>query len=76
MGRLTRVLVALTRWGLGLCALLAVLVALYVSLGRELVPLVAEYRADVESKAEQALRCCGCATCNWAKALRRCAWMT
>lgn len=55
MGRLTRVLVALTRWGLGACALLAVLVALYVSLGRELVPLVAEYRADVESKAEQAL---------------------
>jgi len=55
MGRLTRVLVALTRWGLGICALLAVLVALYVSLGRELVPLVAEYRADVESKAEQAL---------------------
>ncbi|MFJ2522177.1 YhdP family protein [Pseudomonas capeferrum] len=55
MGRLNRVLVALTRWGLGLCALLAVLVALYVSLGRQLVPLVAEYRADVESKAEQAL---------------------
>ncbi|MFP5425701.1 MAG: YhdP family protein [Gammaproteobacteria bacterium] len=55
MGRLTRVLSALTRWGLGLCALLAVLVALYVSLGRQLVPLVAEYRADVESKAEQAL---------------------
>ncbi|WP_445672605.1 YhdP family protein [Pseudomonas inefficax] len=55
MGRLTRVLVALTRWGLGVCALLAVLVALYVSLGRELMPLVAEYRADVQSKAEQAL---------------------
>jgi uncharacterized protein (TIGR02099 family) len=55
MGRLNRVLVALTRWGLGICALLAVLVALYVSLGRELVPLVAEYRGDVESKAEQAL---------------------
>ncbi|GJB78317.1 TIGR02099 family protein [Pseudomonas asiatica] len=55
VGRLNRVLVALTRWGLGVCALLAVLVALYVSLGRELVPLVAEYRADVESKAEQAL---------------------
>jgi hypothetical protein len=33
MERLTRVLAALTRWG-GLCALLAVLVALYVSLGR------------------------------------------
>ena len=55
MGRLTRVLGALTRWGLGICALLAVLVALYVSLGRELIPLVAEYRADVEHKAEQAL---------------------
>ena len=55
MGRLTRVLSALTRWGLGFCALLAVLVALYVSLGRELVPLVAEYRAEIESKAEQAL---------------------
>lgn len=55
MGRLTRVLVALTRWGLGICALLAILVALYVSLGRALIPLVAEYRADVQSKAEQAL---------------------
>ena len=33
MERLTRVLSALTRWGLGLCALLAVLVALYVSIG-------------------------------------------
>jgi uncharacterized protein (TIGR02099 family) len=55
MERLTRVLSAVTRWGLGICALLAVLVALYVSLGRELVPLVAEYRADIELKAEQAL---------------------
>ncbi|MGX1018115.1 uncharacterized protein (TIGR02099 family) [Pseudomonas sp. Y3 TE3536] len=55
MGRLNRVLVASTRWGLGICALLAVLVALYVSVGRQLVPLVAEYRADVEHKAEQAL---------------------
>ncbi|MCO7592937.1 MULTISPECIES: YhdP family protein [Pseudomonas] len=55
MGRLTRVLIALTRWGLGLCALFAVLVALYVSLGRQLTPLVAEYRADAEIKAEQAL---------------------
>ncbi|MDC6711190.1 hypothetical protein, partial [Leclercia adecarboxylata] len=31
------------------------LAALYVSLGRQLVPLVAEYRADVEDKARQAL---------------------
>ncbi|MCO6058194.1 TIGR02099 family protein [Pseudomonas sp. MOB-449] len=40
---------------LGLCALFLVLAALYVSLGRELVPLVAEYRAEVEAKASGAL---------------------
>lgn len=55
MERLIRVLAALTRWGLGACALLAVLVALYVSLGRELVPLVAEYRAEVQDKAASSL---------------------
>ncbi|WP_249671691.1 YhdP family protein [Pseudomonas abieticivorans] len=55
MERLTRFLAALTRWGLGLCALLLVLVALYVSLGRQLVPLVDQYRADVEAKASDAL---------------------
>ncbi|WP_166360764.1 YhdP family protein [Pseudomonas akapageensis] len=55
MERLTRILAATTRWGLELCALLVVLVALYVSLGRELVPLVAEYRDEVQSKAEKAL---------------------
>lgn len=55
MERLTRILAALTRWGLGLCALLLVLVALYVSLGRELAPLVAEYRAEVQTRASEAL---------------------
>ena len=55
MERLTRFLAALTRWGLSLCALVLVLVALYVSLGRGLVPMVAEYRADVESKAQAAV---------------------
>ena len=55
MERLTRILAALTRWGLGLCALVLVLMALYVSLGRELTPLVAEYRAEVEAKASAAL---------------------
>lgn len=55
MERLTRILAALTRWGLGLCALLLVLLALYVSLGRELAPLVAEYRAEVETRASDAL---------------------
>ncbi len=53
MERLIRLLNTLTRWGLGLCALLLVLAALYVSLGRELIPLVAEYRADVEAKARE-----------------------
>ena len=55
MDRLTRLLAVLTRWGLGLCALVLVLMALYVSLGRELAPLVAEYRADIETKASDAL---------------------
>jgi len=55
MDRLTRLLAALTRWGLGLCALVLVLLALYVSLGRELAPVVAEYRGEVETKAAQAL---------------------
>jgi uncharacterized protein (TIGR02099 family) len=55
MERLTRFFAALTRWGLSLCALIVVLVALYVSVGRELVPMVAEYRADVEAKAQAAV---------------------
>lgn len=55
MERLIRFFAALTRWSLGLCALLLVLTALYVSLGRELTPLVAEYRVEVETKAREAL---------------------
>ena len=55
MERLTRFLAVMTRWGLSLCALVVVLVALYVSVGRQLVPMVAEYRADVEAKAQAAL---------------------
>ena len=55
MDRLTRILAALTRWGLGLCALALVLMALYVSLGRELTPLVAEYRGEVETRGRDAL---------------------
>ncbi|WP_339528925.1 YhdP family protein [Pseudomonas mucidolens] len=55
MERLIRFFAALTRWGLGLCALLLVLAAVYVSLGRELTPLVAEYRAEIESKAQAAV---------------------
>ncbi|MCU1741890.1 MULTISPECIES: YhdP family protein [unclassified Pseudomonas] len=55
MERLTRFVAGLTRWSMGLCALLLVLVALYASLGRQLVPLVAEYRAEIESKAQAAV---------------------
>ena len=55
MERLIRFFAALTRWGLGLCALLLVLAALYVSLGRELTPLVAEYRAQIQAKAQAAV---------------------
>ncbi|TDV60777.1 uncharacterized protein (TIGR02099 family) [Pseudomonas sp. LP_7_YM] len=46
---------ALTRWGLSLCALVLVVIALYVSVGRQLAPMVAEYRADVENKAQAAV---------------------
>src|SRR5471032_3304301 len=55
MERLIRFFAALTRWGLGLCALLLVLAAVYVSLGRELTPLVAEYRAEIQAKAQAAV---------------------
>jgi len=48
---LARLFSALLRWGLGLCAAMLVLAALYVSLGRELVPLVAEYRLELEDRA-------------------------
>ncbi|SFW19777.1 TIGR02099 family protein [Pseudomonas sp. NFACC19-2] len=51
MNALARLFAALLRWGLGLCAAVLVLAALYVSLGRELVPLVAEYRLELEDRA-------------------------
>jgi uncharacterized protein (TIGR02099 family) len=55
MALLARLSVVALRWGLGLCALGLVLAALYVSLGRELVPWVAEYRLEAEDKATAAL---------------------
>ena len=55
MQLLARGLAWLLRATLGLCALALVLAALYVSLGRELVPLLAEYRLEVEDKARTAL---------------------
>ncbi|HUE92840.1 YhdP family protein [Pseudomonas sp.] len=55
MEALARWTMTLLRWTLGLCALGLVLAALYVSLGRELLPLAAEYRLEVEDKASAAL---------------------
>ncbi|MBU1330517.1 MAG: TIGR02099 family protein [Gammaproteobacteria bacterium] len=55
MSALARVLAAALRWGLGLCALVLVCAALYVSLGRQLAPLVAEYQQEVETRARDAL---------------------
>ncbi|MDM8348248.1 YhdP family protein [Pseudomonas sp. sp1636] len=55
MAFLARWSVVALRLGLGLCALGLVLAALYVSLGRELVPWVAEYRLDAEDRASAAL---------------------
>ncbi|MBD1585707.1 YhdP family protein [Pseudomonas typographi] len=55
MARLTRFLDALMRWGLGLCATLLILLALLVSLGRYLAPLVGEYTGPASAKASQLL---------------------
>ncbi|NQD79087.1 TIGR02099 family protein [Pseudomonas sp. CrR14] len=55
MERLGQAFATLLRWGLGLCALGLVLAAFYVSLGRQLVPLVAEYREDAQARATEAL---------------------
>ncbi|SDO84698.1 YhdP family protein [Ectopseudomonas guguanensis] len=55
MSTVARLFSALLRWGLGLCAAVLVLAALYVSLGRELVPLVAEYRVELEQRASAQL---------------------
>ncbi|PTU76300.1 YhdP family protein [Pseudomonas mangrovi] len=46
-----RLLAALMRLSWRLAALLLILLALYVALGRELVPLVAEYRLELEDRA-------------------------
>jgi uncharacterized protein (TIGR02099 family) len=56
MSLLLRLLAGLLRWGLVAFAVLLVLAAFYVSLGRELVPLVAEYRDELQDRAEEALR--------------------
>ncbi len=55
MSGLAPLLSRLTRAGLVFCAFFLVLLALYVSLGRQLLPLVAEYRSEAQAEASQAL---------------------
>ena len=55
MNRLAVFLITLSRQLLWIGAAGLVLAALYVSLGRQLVPLVAEYRAQVQERAQQLL---------------------
>ncbi len=52
---LARVCAWLLRGSLSCAVLLLMLLALYVSVGRELTPLVAEYQAEIEARAEQTL---------------------
>jgi uncharacterized protein (TIGR02099 family) len=52
---LARAFGGLLRGALSVAVLLLMLLALYVSVGRELTPLVAEYQAEVEARAQQAL---------------------
>ncbi|PTQ71813.1 YhdP family protein [Pseudomonas sp. GV071] len=55
MPRLTRLLATLTRWGLYLCATGLIVAALYVSVGRQLVPMVADYRLQAEDRLREAV---------------------
>ena len=51
-----RTLNGLLRWGLLLLAVLLMLLALYVSIGRQFTPLVAEYRDEIEQQVQQRLQ--------------------
>lgn len=55
ISRLARLFAWLLRGSLSFAVLLLMLLALYVSVGRELTPLVAEYQGEIEARAQQAL---------------------
>ncbi len=55
MQRLARLIATLTRWGLYLCATGLIVAALYVSIGRMLVPMVADYRLQAEDRLREAV---------------------
>lgn len=56
MSRLLALILIFLRRSLWLGAIVLMLLALYVSLGRQLVPLVAEYRVEVQDKAGELLQ--------------------
>ncbi len=56
MSTVLSVLNRLLHWGLWLLAGLLMTAALYVSLGRQLVPLVAEYRTEIQQQLEHSLQ--------------------
>src|SRR6218665_2853502 len=55
MQRLARLIATLMRWGFYLCAAGLIVAALYVSLGRQLVPLLADYRLQAEDRLRDAV---------------------
>lgn len=56
MSVVLRVLSRLLRWGVWLSVGWLILAALYVSLGRQLAPLMAEYRTEIEQQLQQRLQ--------------------
>ena len=51
-----RVLNGLLRWGLWLLAALLIFAALYVSVGRQFTPLMAEYREEIQQQLQERLQ--------------------
>ena len=56
MGVALRILNGLLRWGLWLLAGLLIVAALYVSIGRQFTPLMAEYREEIQQQLQQRLQ--------------------
>lgn len=56
MGVALRVLNGLLRWGLWLIAALLIFAALYVSVGRQFTPLMAEYREEIQQQLQERLQ--------------------
>ena len=56
MGVALRTLSGLLRWGLWLLAVLLIFAALYVSVGRQFTPLMAEYREEIQQQLQERLQ--------------------